>query len=271
MRISSVTGALAVLGSGLIVAAQAGAAPRDAPEAAAVEEVPTPPTDEWLKRLPGRYIFDGVIHHVEIADFDPREDYPDGEVMGVSQHLNEWSQPIVGKGDCIEFADGAAGLQCVVNVLWPEMWDALTGRASLGAVSDLTPGMVLAGVNPDTQAIRFLLVDKRGLGHPGSLVLKSESATAKVPCVDLPGMLRCEQKFQITARADSRPIQVVLSTALRYQRSKMDRKQFLDHIGGDEGPLEKSREWLDELLEVSFSLRREERPEEGAVAAPSTP
>jgi hypothetical protein len=115
------------------------------------------------------------------------------------------------------------------------------------------------------------MVDKRGLGHPGSLVLKGESAAAKVPCVDLPGVLRCEQKFQITAKADSRNIFVVLGTSLRYQRSKLDRKQFLDHIGGDQGPLEKSREWLEELLDVSFSLRREARPEDEAQSAPATP
>lgn len=253
-----------------LVAAQAPAQPRMAPETVTAEAVETPPTDVWLQRMPGRYIFDGVIHHVEIADYDPREDYPDGEVMGVSQYLNEWTQPVVGKGDCIQIAE-APGLQCVINVLWPEMWDALTGRASLGAVSDLTPAMVLAGVNPDNQAIRFLMVDKRGLGHPGELVLKGESASAKVACVNIPGVLRCEQKFQITAKADAHNRFVVLSTAVRYQRSKLDRKQFLDHIGGDDGPIEKSREWLDELLEVSFSLRPEEPAGGAAPAAPSAP
>jgi hypothetical protein len=246
----------AAMAGAWLVAGQAAAQPRMASEAATIEQVETPPTDVWLQRLPGRYVFDGVIHHVEIADYDPRDDYPDGQVMGVSQYLNEWSQPVVGRGDCIEFAE-APGLQCVVNILWPEMWDALTGRASLGAVSDLSPAMVLAGINPQDQAIRFLLVDKRGLGHPGSLALKGETATAKVSCVNMPGVLRCEQKFTITARAESNLIFVTLSTALRYQRSKTDRKQFLDRIGGDEGPLEKPREWLDELLEVSFSLRRD--------------
>jgi hypothetical protein len=70
-------------------------------------------------------------------------------------------------------------------------------------------------------------------------------------------VLRCEQKFTITAKAESNLIFVTMSTALRYQRSKMDRKQFLDRIGGDEGSLERPREWLDELLEVSFSLRKD--------------
>lgn len=249
--------AIALVAGAWLLAGQAAAQPRMASEVVTAEEVETPPTDVWLQRLQGRYVLDGVIHHVEIADYDPRDDYPDGEVMGVTQHLNEWSQPVVGRGDCVEFAEGASGLQCVINILWPEMWDVLTGRASLGAVSDLSPAMVLAGINPQDQAIRFLLVDKRGLGHPGSLVLKGETATAKVSCVNMPGVLRCEQKFTITARAESNLIFVTMSTALRYQRSKMDRKQFLDRIGGDEGSLEKPREWLDELLEVSFSLRKD--------------
>lgn len=261
---------LLVLVPGLLLAQPVLAQPRTAPEAARPEDIPTPPTGTWLQRLPGRYVFNGVIHHVEIADYDPRDDYPDGEVMGVSQYLNEWSQPVVGKGDCIQFSE-APGVQCVINLLWPQMWDTLTGRASLGAVSDLSPAMLLGGVNPDDQSVRFLMVDKRGLGHPGALVLKGNTASAKVECVDLPGVLRCNQKLAIEAREDSDLIFVTLSTQVRYQRSKMDRKQFLDRIGGDDGPLEKPREWLDELLEVSFSMRREELTSPGARALTVAP
>jgi hypothetical protein len=271
MMARALASAACTLAGLMLTASHALAAPRDAQQAAAVEDVPTPPTGEWLQRLPGRYIFDGVIHHVEIADYDPRDDYPVGDVLGPSQYLNEWSQPIVGKGDCIEFADGEPGVHCVINVLWPEMWDIMTGRASLGAVSDLTPAMVLAGVNPDTQAVRFLLVDKRGLGHPGALVVNGDAASAKISCVDLPGMLRCEQKFQVTAKAETRSNFVVVSPALRYQRSKLDRTPFLDHIGGDDGPIEKPREWLDELLDVSFSLRREEPEKSAQPNAPAPP
>jgi hypothetical protein len=212
---------------------------------------------------------------VEIADFDPYRDVLNGDVRGATQILNEWTQPVIGKGDCIEFADGAPGLQCVINVFWHDMWNMQTGRASLGAVSDLTPAMVLAGVNPDNQAIRFLTVDKRGLGPPGSLVLKGEAATAKVSCVNLPGLQRCQQKLRIEARADARNKYVVLSSEVRYIRSKLDRKQSLGRIGCSEediecvNPFERSMEWLDELLEVSFSLRPEERPEEAGHAAPA--
>jgi hypothetical protein len=104
------------------------------------------------------------------------------------------------------------------------------------------------------------MVDKRGLAHPGSLTLKGDAATANLPCVDIPGALRCEEKLQVSAAVGARSNYVVLSTSVRYQRSKLDRKQFLDHIGGNNGPLERSREWLDELVDLTFSLRSEAQP-----------
>lgn len=263
------------------------AQPRAAPEAERPEDVPTPATGDWLERIPGRYVFNGVIHHVEIADYDPRDDYPNGWVQGVTQHLNEWTQSVVGKGDCIAFAE-APGLQCVINVMWPDMSAVLTGRASLGAISDLSPAMLVAGVNPADQAIRFLLVDKRGLGHPGSVALKGNTASARVDCVNLPGLLRCNQKLSIEAREDSELIFVTLSIEVRYQRNKTDRKQFLQYIPesydpsqgplpdwpeaevGDR-PLEQPREWLDELLTVTFSMRRDEETIPGARALTIAP
>jgi hypothetical protein len=229
-----------------------------------------PPTADWLRRLPGRYDLAGVIYHIEKADFDGALDALDGEPAGTTQLLNEWAQPVVGKADCIAFAE-APGLQCVINVSWPDMWNFKTGRASVGAVSDLTPAMVLAGVNPADESIRFLLVDKRGLGHPSSLVLKGERAVAKVPCVNLPGVQTCNQKFTLEARATSNLIFVTMSVEVRYLRSKLDRKLGLDpplESGTAENPVpgrrqvERSNEWLEELLEVSFSVKRDNSPPE---------
>lgn len=230
-----------------------------------------PPTADWLRRLPGRYDLEGVIYHVEKADFDATLDALDGELVSTGQILNEWSQPVVGKGDCIAFAE-APGLQCVINVSWPDMSNILTGRASLGAVSDLTPAMVLAGVNPADESIRFLLVDKRGLGHPSSLVLKGERAVAEVPCVNLPGVLTCNQKFTIEARATSNLIFVTLSAEVRYLRNKLDRKVQLDRpfasadsellMMDGKRSVERGYEWLEELLEVSFSVKRDNSPDE---------
>jgi hypothetical protein len=258
------------------------AQPHISPEVERAEFVPTPDTGTWLERIPGRYLFDGVIRHVEIAEYDPRLDYPNGWVHGQKQYLNEWSQPVVGKGDCIAFAE-APGLQCVINVKWPEQWNGQTGRATLGAVSDLSPAMLVAGVNPADQAIRFLMVDFRGLGHPGSLTLKGNTASTRVDCVNLPGLIRCDQKFTIEAREESELIFVTLGTEVRYLRNKTDRKAVLNPVPEDylplAGPLpdsfiagdERPREWVDEFLTVTFSMRREAEAAPGADALTDAP
>ncbi len=127
----------------LLVAGVAGAGPREPPvsqqagESAAVVAVVDPAA--WMKRLVGRYRFDGVIHHVEMIDFDqfddarPNPDIPgsEGDVRGASLYANEWSEAIGGKGDCIAFSDGP-GLQCVTSVVWPETW-RVTARPSSAA------------------------------------------------------------------------------------------------------------------------------------------
>jgi hypothetical protein len=239
------------------------AMPHEPPPVPEVTPMENPSTADWLRRLPGRYELEGVIYHIEKADYDAGLDHLDGELAGTAQYLNEWRQPIVGKADCIAFAD-APGLQCVINVSWPEMWNIQTGRASFGAVSDLTPAMVLAGVNPADQSIRFLLVDKRGLGHPSSLVLKGERVVAKVPCVNMPGVQTCDQKFTLEAKATRNLIFVTLSSELRYLRRKLDRKTALDIPDASGDPplngraVERSNEWIEELLEVSFSVKRED-------------
>jgi hypothetical protein len=156
-----------------------------------------------------------------------------------------------GRADCIEFAEGP-GLQCVVNLVWPEVWNEMTGKASLGGVSDLTPAMVLAGADSDPARLRFLMVTRRGFGYPGRAELSGDSAITRPSCVDLPGVQRCEQKVQVTAGADGRAFQVVVSTRARYLRNKKDRDPFITL-----GPGILPFEWVDELLEVSFSVKRD--------------
>lgn len=218
------------------------AAPRDPATVPVVEEVETPPTSEWVQRLAGRFTLDGVIHHVE---------YVDPDRGGPPQVMNEWRQPMGGKADCIAFAD-AAGLQCVVNLAWPEVWNQTTGRASLGGVSDLTPAMLLAGIDPDQDQLRFLMVTRRGFGYPGRAGLQGNTAITRPACVDLPGVQTCDQKVQVTADAEARILQMVVSTEVRYLRYKRDRDPFIVPSPG-----EPSYEWLSELLEVAFSVKRD--------------
>jgi len=260
----------------LATGAAAAAGPREYLVRATAENpgAETPEPAVWMKRLVGHFTFDGLIIHREVIDYSEYRDAPpgpDGVMCGAARLcLPEWTQPVKGRGDCIEFADGP-GLQCVINIAWPEQW-RFTGKAQLGGVSDLVPGMVLGGIAFSTLpgGIRFLLVDKRGLAHPGSLALKGDSMIAKPPCVNLPGMERCENLFRITAPAGSNVIYADLSFMTRYVRSKLERKLCLGNlqIGTSDPcryppteivttPQEVSTEWVEESYSLSFAMRRE--------------
>ncbi len=233
----------------LAAAGFACAEPRKPPPPPTIEEVATPEMDVWTQRLLGRFDLDGVIHHV---------DYVDPDRGGPQLVYNEWTQAMGGKADCIEFA-AAPGIQCVINLVWPEVWNMMTGKAGLGGVPDMTPAMVLAGIDPDVEKLRFLMVSSRGFGYPGRAELNGNSAITRPSCVDLPGVQRCEQKVQVTAGTDGRAFQVVVSTKARYMRNKKDRD-----------PNDDSRppfEWVDELLEVSFSVKHDQSTASPAAAS----
>jgi hypothetical protein len=107
----------------------------------------------WTKLLVGRFRFDGSIHHeYEIIDHGSLDADPRGP-------FDDWDVSLQGKGDCIDFTE-AAGLQCVLNVVWQEQWLANL-KVPLGGAPDLTPGMLLAGLMPSTGPgkIRVLEVD----------------------------------------------------------------------------------------------------------------
>jgi len=260
----------------LLAGVRAGAqphAPEYSPATTAMAPVVTPPADVWLQRLAGRYGFDGAIHHQETVD-DPDRDEVD-EVTGLTVHrhtpwhLNDWSQPIHGKGDCITFGAGP-GLQCVVSVVWPEMWRS-TGKAQLGGVTDMSPAVILAGLAPSIGGIRLLLVDHKGLAHPASIALHGDAASTSPACVNSPGVQRCKQTITLTAKADGRTPYLVISTSVYYLRDKTDRKMFLEKVDPSDpaSPTERPTEWVEERLDVSFSLRREAQGT--GSAAPARP
>jgi hypothetical protein len=249
-------GIVAVCGSLLVITARAG--PRDQVPVQPIEK-PGAVTVEpavWTKRLVGRFSIDGAIHHEETVDFDRNQDYPDGEVMANQMRLNEWDLPVRGRGDCTDIG-GGPGLQCVVNMVWPEVWSA-TGKAQLGGIPSLTPAMVLAGLTPPLMPaeISFLLVDDKGIVHPGSLTVNGDSAGAKPPCVNL-SVLQCAQIFKISAKADTDTLFMELRVSMRFRRDKADRKPVLDNLPGFLPPLmERPSEFVDELLHVTLALKR---------------
>ncbi len=242
--------------------------PTDKPDSTAVE----PAT--WIKRLVGRFRIEGIIHHEETVDFDPYQDSPDGEVVGNQMRIpaSEWDQSVQGKGDCTNIG-GGPGLQCWVNMVWPETWSA-TGKAQLGGVSNLTPAGALVGLTPThmPDGITFLLVDDKGLPHPGSLTLRGESAGAKPPCVNL-AALQCAQVFKISAKADSDTLFMELRISTRFRRDKSDRKPVLDYVPNvSPRRFEKPSEFVDELLHISFTLKRlppdDSKPVSAQIARP---
>jgi hypothetical protein len=204
----------------------------------------------WTKLLVGRFRLDGSVHHeYEIIDHSDRDADPAGP-------FELWDVSVQGKADCIDFTQ-AAGLQCVLNVFWQEQWRNSL-KEQLGGVPELTPGMLLAGVAPSAApgTIRMLEVDQRGLAHPGAVELHGTIAIAKPPCVNMPGTQTCEQTLRVTAKPDSKLIFVTFSTTVRAYRSKLERKARLDDIGNPPRP-ERSTEFYEERIVVSFSLRRE--------------
>lgn len=275
----------------MLAAGAGAAAPRAAAPAGRNDTgAPTGAVDAaaWMNRIAGRYRFDGSVVHREIVDFSDSSDAPpdpeepdEGEVRGAYLYLPEWAQPVQGKGDCTSFSEGA-GLQCVINIAWPEQWRD-NGKLPLGGVSDMTPALVLAGLAPTTSpdGIRFLLVDRRGLAHPGTLLLSGDTATVKPACVNLPGTQRCEQVFHITAKAGADLLHAELSFTVRYEREKRDRKKCLGYLRIRKDPCrkpltpdelrdartEKPREWVEETLSLSFALRRESLPAGGQAEA----
>jgi hypothetical protein len=110
--------------------------------------------------------------------------------------------------------------------------------------SNLRPGMILAGIAPSSPGtIRLLVVDDKGLAHPGTLRISGDAAIAAAPCVNEPGKLTCEQKFRIEARPEARIVFVTFGV----------RTTFLGPIPGGKRSIVR----VEELLEISLALRRE--------------
>jgi hypothetical protein len=223
--------------------------------------VVTPATEAWLLRWPGRYVIDGVIQHEEILR--PDEDQYETDPVELARedaegidHLHKkgqlwsrktWSQLVQGKGDCIAIGDGA-GIQCVINVSWSEMWGSVESAASkvqLGGLPELSPALILAGTVPGSGEIRFLLVDKRGLGHPGRVTLEGNAAFARPPCVDMPGVQECQLLIKIDARPGSALSFAVVTNQVHFFRST--------RVRGEPSTID----GVTETVSVSFSLHAE--------------
>lgn len=227
--------AIILVACAAVLGASARANPRAPPAVAQATLVETPGLADWMKRLQGRFVVDGAIYYV--ATDTPRWNGAPGS--GLPVVTSEWAQPVsAGKADCSNFAVGP-GIHCIFQVDWgtgptgaPDAADDPEGLPN--GSSRLKPGVVLGGLEPSSPgAIRFLLVSDRGLAHPGELTLRGDAATTRIPCVNLPGLMTCEQRLRIEARPEARIIFVTLNVRVVPRWGKEVR------------------------LDYSFSLRRE--------------
>jgi hypothetical protein len=196
--------ALAMLGVGtLLHGTDAGAQARQPPQWNYEADSPVE-GDVWLKRLVGRFSFEGVVH------------VPGNGECGApgSSLITKPCQAIKGIGDCVSVGEGP-GVQCVFNVSWTEIWTAVTsengdaGSYTSGyvpaAVPYLNPSMALFGLDPGQASINHMIVDNKGLPEGALGTNSGNRATFRTTCVNQPGVLGgCERIFRIEAKADSR-------------------------------------------------------------------
>jgi hypothetical protein len=148
----------------------------------------------WLRRLLGRYEFAG---------------YVDLGGQGNPEDLLR----VRGGGECVGFGV-APGVQCEIDVRWPKVAGP-AGEDVIGGVSYLSPAMILYGVEPDERGIRYLQVDNRGLAEGAIGLVTGDTAAFRTPCVDMAA--DCQRVVRITARADSKIVDMQIDTELNYR------------------------------------------------------
>ncbi len=137
----------------------------------------------WLPRMVGRFSFDGIVQHYQtlalgataIKEFSPDKTYAAGTCDESCQASISNVAQARGKADCIAIGTGP-GVQCVINVVWPEEWGSLGGAVEAG-VSFLGPAAILYGLDPNAALVRYLMLNTNGTGEAEAGVLKGDTVT----------------------------------------------------------------------------------------------
>jgi hypothetical protein len=170
----------------------------------------------WLKRLPGRYTYDGYV-----------------DLCGKGNPADRRS--VKGKADCIAVS-AAPDVHCAVNVNWPAAMTE-SGTPVLGGVSSLAPAQLLfsiefpsgpgaiyvRGEGANHWGIVMVQVDNKDKGEWASGVLVGDTFLSTEPCVDIPG--NCRKITRITALPDSREISMTVEVTM--DRQRVLRQDFL--------------------------------------------
>jgi hypothetical protein len=211
-----------MLGSGLAVAS-----PREAIRVDGEAALPvTGPIEmgAWLRRLVGRYSFEGVVQ-VVLPEYAKNQCGPLPPEPSESGTLpppdDSYCSAIHGKGDCISVGTGP-GVQCILDVVWQEIYEVTDeGAFNLpGFVPYMNPAMELFGLDPGRAGVGHLLVDHKGLPESTLGFIKGNRLVFKAPCVNAPvlfGAMKldrvddrilqtCERITYIDAKVDSKVV-----------------------------------------------------------------
>jgi hypothetical protein len=201
-------------GTALLAADRASAQPHSEPaiNLKAIEPVTEPAqVEEWLRRLVGRFKYDGMVQMGDCAPIPPAGGGP-------PPPPSDLCQGITGKSDCITIGTGP-GLQCVLNVTWRDIYqmDFENGEAREIMVSYLDPAMELYGLEPGSLTMSRLLVNNKGLAENGRGTITGYTAKFKSPCVNTVvsrNAEECHRIVRIEAKPDARLLFVWLGIQL---------------------------------------------------------
>jgi hypothetical protein len=162
----------------------------------------------WLRRLPGRYTYDGYV-----------------DLCGKGNPAGR--RPVKGRADCIAVS-AAPDVHCSVNVTWPAARKE-DGTPVLGGVTNLAPAQLLFSIEIPSPVIPIYRgagmngwgvvleqVDNKGIGDFASGILVGDTFLATEPCVDMKG--NCRKITRITAKPDDSEISMTVEVAMDRQR-----------------------------------------------------
>jgi hypothetical protein len=157
---------------------------------------PGPEPDVWLRRLVGRYRFEGLIQAGPQADGC-------GPLPGAAEESMpaETCTGVKGMGDCVGIGTGP-GVQCVLNVTWIDLWIQSDTDVKAAAISYLDPAMILIGLDPGNSAFNYMLVNNKGLTEAGLGFISGNRVTFKNKLCATRS-LHCVPSMHFEAKPDS--------------------------------------------------------------------
>jgi hypothetical protein len=175
----------------------------DAEESATTRAEQLAEMDQWLRRLVGRFRYEGKLVFPIIA----------GVVNGRPQKAYEEMQ-FEGKGDCVAIGTGP-GVQCIVDVDWPTS----TPRRIEVPPSPYSPAMTLYGIDPGVPGIRYLQINNKGLPEGSMAPLEGNRIKFITPCVN--ASPNCRRIVRITATPDNK-VEMTLETWTDYSGQQLE-------------------------------------------------